>query len=525
MSKRKQISIEDMLLKKFKQCVQQDEEQEPLKDKNVTRYLLKKNNILNEHEKCEVSTMTKVYFRENSNFDEILNLYLQKENKSSDCKEKYVTSLIRNLVIGRNFIQFYPFNKFKFKSAHHECIAKMLLTYPRIRSEEDLKDVHEYLTKECIQLCQVDLTLNNRMWPIEKRYLDNQKKKHGYENLINNLCKATDLALRDYYEEKELTENIDFDYIKVEELCEISNFSDVVKHHMKKNNLPMTEFDTVAQQILQTMKDNRELVVTGFTGFRIKPRFNLISNNITPEQTKIIARKRENFFKYTNAKLLVSLNKHKMPLNEELEFDEKRRIRRDNFFLKYIRTPHDKKKNFPFHNLCVLKRHENFDAEIQQLATTKQAQESQSKTSNLWRNKNVTRKNEEIAFIRSDDDQQCRIKDIQQTASDGNNYAANKLKKERDLEDYLNVYRIPPNFNHLIALLADQVDVVKTLKRDIKIQNEAFFKTYWKRNKNVITCNYIYFSLIDRNEKFLKILENSDMIVNSCLEAINIPCK
>lgn len=532
MAKRKQLNIEGMLVKKFKKNVGKQQEKEELqKDNNVTFYMLKKNDITDEKVKYEVSTMAKCYFREHSNFEEIMNLYIQKEKKSPDSKEKYVNSLIRNLISAKRFVQYYPFNMFKFESVHHETIAKLLVTYPRITNEEHLKDVHAYFARESVQYCQVSLTLDNRLWPIEKKYLDEKQKKHGYENLPDYLSKATHEALRNYYEEKGITEDVDFEDITVEEMCEISNFSDAVRHYMKENDIPMTEFDATSEQVLQAMKDNRELVVIGITGFRVKPRYNLISNNITPEQAKIIARKKQYFYEYTNAKILVTLNKHKTPLNEELGFVEMRRIRRDNFFLKYVRTPHDKKKKFPFHNLCVLRKHENFEVRYQQPATTNNPQEPQPSTSNLWKNKNVSKKNEEIAASKmgqtnTSSKHLAQITNqnwFEQTTSEGTN---NPQKKQRDMEEYLGVPNFPPEFNQVITLLANRVDVVKGLKQDLKERDEAFFNTYWKKNKMSITCNYIYFSLIDRHEKFLSIVQSStDSLVRSCLDSLNIPRK
>ena len=199
----------------------------------VCPYLLNCNDITQETF-YTVSDMAKVYFRDHSNINEVLDRYLERENITNVNKEIYLSSMIRHVISYNRVRRDYPFNMFKFESDYHESVGKFLLKHYEIKSNEDLQEANVFLSQYNMEHLQVSMDINNKFLHDERDYMNQKREKFGYKNLKQFLCIGSDHALRQYYLEHNLFEKYHIDDISLEEMCEISTTERMIKRDMNQ---------------------------------------------------------------------------------------------------------------------------------------------------------------------------------------------------------------------------------------------------------------------------------------------------
>ncbi|KAL7045537.1 hypothetical protein ACKWTF_002252 [Chironomus riparius] len=478
--KRKQANILDMLKKR-----KPDEPSD--NDDNTTKicpYLLNSNDLTQETN-YTVSVMAKVYFRDHSNINEVLDRYLERENITNVNKEIYLSAMIRHVISYSRIRRDYPFNMFKFASDCHETIGKFLLKYFEIKSNEDLGEANLYLSRTNLMHCQVSMDLNNKFRHDEEEYINQMREKVGYKNLKQFLCIASNHALRQYYLEHNLFVKYYIDDISLKEMCEISTIKRMTKRDMNQKGIPESAFDECLDSVFQALKCNRGLVIS-LEGFYIFPKYLLIINNLTSEQEHIVTERMDRFYSYTNAKDLLAIYKKNITLSNESDDPvTNRKERRKLFYLKYIRLVD--KKQYPFNNLLWIKKGDI----IRQIQCSNDAHldcEAGPGSSNVWKKKTVTEKNDTAQDDRHREQENVVI----------------EHRLARNPRDYLSAQISGSKYADIISILMNESEIIEEIKKDV-IQNPLCAKM-WNRNFKLILWNCIHINLEERNEHFMNLL-------------------
>ncbi|XP_070496739.1 uncharacterized protein [Chironomus tepperi] len=498
--KRKQSSILNMLKKKKPNHEVNNNSIE------ITPYLCHSNN-LNQETNYTVSIMAKIYFRDHSNINEILDRYLEREKITNVNKDNYLASIIRFVISYQRMRRDYPFNMFKFESDYHESVGKYLLRHYEIKSNEDLQKANVFLVQNNIMHCQVSLNINNKFRNDEQEYINRKQKKVGFQNLKPFLRIGTDHALRIYNQEHNLFKKYHIDDISFEEMCEISTIERMTRRNMAKEEIDESEFDNCVQSVFKAFKVNRGLAITS-EGFYIFPQYLLIINNLTPEQELIVTERMDRFYAYTNAKDLLAINKKNIHLsNESADPVINRKERRKLFYLKYIRLVD--KKQPPFNNLLWIKNEE---------APNDNHLESEPgvSNSNVWKKKTVIEKNDTAQPHQKDDAVKTNYRNEIENANKEHRLARNP-------KDYLSAQISGSKYAEIIFFLMNDPVVVEELKKEI-VQDSICSKM-WVKNSRVILWNCIHFNLEDKNEHFLDLIKSSSKSreqLNEMLKKFNI---
>jgi len=471
--KRKQTTIHDMLKKK-----RPNVDNEDINRINVIPYLMASNDITKET-KFQVSTMAKVYFRDHSNINEILDRYLEREKIVNANKDDYLHAIIRHVIYYRRRRD-YPFNMFKFESDYHECIGKFLLRNYNIYSYEDLRETNLFLHHNNIRHCQVSMSINNKFRVDEQEYIHRRIERVGYQNLKQFLVMGTDHAMRQYNQEHKLFQKYYIDEISLEEMCKISTLERLTRIIMEQKNMQESAFEVCLESMFTALKINKGLALT-LDGFYIFPQYLLITNNLTPEQERTVTERKHRFYAYTNAKELLAINKRYFPVSDEnADPVTKRKERRKHFYLKYVRLID--KKEPPFNNLLWIKKE---TPNTQNNADGDHSECVAGPSNSVWKKRTVTEKGA-----------------LSSQNNETENIIANRFA--RNLEDYLAAPKVEHDLTDIIKFLMRQNEIVEEIKN--YIVHDLDMAPAWEKNYQVILWNFIHFNLQDRNKNFLNLL-------------------
>jgi hypothetical protein len=506
--KRKQTTIEEMLKKK-----RPNEDDEDYDRINVTAYLMKHNNIT-QTTTYDVSTMAKVYFRDHSNIDEVLDRYMEQKEFVNANKEHYLPGLIQLAISDYRSRRNYPLNMFKFESDYHESIAKFLLMHPGIATHEDLQETNFFLVQNGITHCQVSMDLNNKFRDDEQEYINRKKERVGYQNLKQFLRMGSDHALRQYNQKHNLLKRFHIDEITLEEMCEISTIERLVRLDMKRKKTSESLFEGCINAVFKALKDERDLVLT-LDGFYVHPQYLLITNNLTLEQEQAVTERKDLFYAYTNAKDLLALNRRHFPVsNENADAITKRTERRRNFWFHFIRLID--KKQHPFNNLLWTKE----DSDDEYSSDDSQAECAAGPSNinnNVWKKKPVAEK--------SNTTQQPLLNNNEATIAETRNENLSLDRFSRSPKEYLAAAKFEPKYTGIIKFLLKENEVIEEITKCIAENPDI--ATAWRKNSQLILWNFIHFNLEDKNENFLNLLikccSNTNRVkLDTMLKEINI---
>lgn len=318
---------------------QQKEEENRLK---VIAYLLNANNITKTGVSYHVSTFAKVWFRDNSNINETLDKYIEVKKIKNPRKDSYLPSIIRWVTSDTVARTKYPTNMFRFSSVRGEIIGKYLLMHPNIKNMEDFNDAMNFQSKNQVKFCHIDMTMKNDLHKDSCEFLQQKLSKCGYEKLPSYCIQAVDSAMQSFYEKNNLIENKQINDLSVDDLEEISNFEHVVKKEMQNFNIDANilekYYHSCAKKHLKLLQQHPDILVFD-NHFRVHPKFNLTTYNITKEQEKIISIDMNKFYGFTNAKDILHTEKRKLSfgVDQNLERQERSLILKRKLFFKYIR--------------------------------------------------------------------------------------------------------------------------------------------------------------------------------------------
>lgn len=268
----------------------QEEEKAAARDTDIDHALLEYNDI-SVRSDYEVSMMARVWFREHSNFNEVLDLFIEHHNLQNHPKNSFVDQLVR-YVMDLTYRVTYPYNTFKFHSPRDCAIAKELLTYPAIEKQEDLDRIVKYFSQHRISFSTVNMDINNQLnWDIRK-VIEAKRARYGPKKLYFYHKLAKIIALRNYYESKNTVEYIDLQTITFEQMLEISDFDRTVRREMRAAKVPDDQFEIFGETLLEAYKTDPETRVANRKLF-VKPHYYLICNYIS-QVRKIIFRSNMN---------------------------------------------------------------------------------------------------------------------------------------------------------------------------------------------------------------------------------------
>lgn len=295
-----------------------------------------------------VSRFARVWFRENSNVNEVLDKYIIRRKIENPCKNSYLNTVIRSVMKAKH-VRFFPFNTFQFNSIESHLTAKLLLKYPKIATVEDLAEVNNFFTQERIHHCAISMEANNPLYTDIKEIIDKAREDFGAENLRGNQNNALPKALRKHYKRTKTAINVNLQTTTVQELNAISNFEEIVLEEAKKCDID-ENLDVFADAVLSQFQNNPAFRISK-EKFVVLPKYNLLGNYITPEQERIISKDCTKFYYKTNAFDVLRPLKDEFGKDIDLSINPKLRKQkiRKKFFMLYAKQRH---RNMPpFENL------------------------------------------------------------------------------------------------------------------------------------------------------------------------------
>lgn len=282
------------------------------------------------------STMARVWFRQHSNLDEILQAHMKKVVVMDHPIESYTSAIIRAVTSAPLRKYDGPYCRFRFDSPANEIIGRTLLTNPRIRTEPDLEEFIKFQNKHQLKLLEIPLYVNNTAHEDAIKYIED-KKKLAKTDVCPNFTNSSlfNSILRKYYEREDLMQDIFIQNITVEQLESISNFRKVCLKLMEKEpeNVSYEMFALLLLESFQTVPGASHI----HPQFAAHPQYNLICNIMTVEQQHAVADSYRWFYDRTNAG---KIHKRLQDGSTREEFHRRYRVRDD-----YER------KMPPFHNM------------------------------------------------------------------------------------------------------------------------------------------------------------------------------
>lgn len=340
----KRVNVKEMLAKNRKE----KEEQERRRIKQITLPQQLMSVTDTSVEVYKVSMFARVWFRENSNVNEVLDKYIIRRKIENPCKNSYLNTVIRSVMKAKH-VRFFPFNTFQFNSIESHLTAKLLLKYPKIATVEDLVEVNNFFTQERIHHCAISMEANNPLYTDIKEIIDKAREDFGAENLRGNQNNALPKALRKHYKRTKTAININLQTTTVQELNAISNFDEIVLEEAKKCDID-ENLDVFADAVLSQFQNNPAFRISK-EKFVVLPKYNLLGNYITPEQERIISKDCTKFYYKTNAFDVLRPLKDEFGKDIDLSINPKLRKQkiRKKFFMLYAKQRH---RNMPpFENL------------------------------------------------------------------------------------------------------------------------------------------------------------------------------
>jgi hypothetical protein len=139
---------------------QAEAEQAQSSDDIIPEVLCRSNDIFASDNSYEISIMARVWFREHSNIDEVLNDYFIVNKIENPNKNVYLGCIIRGC-LNRVLKTKYPFCTFRFHTMDDEIMGKFLILHPDIKMQPDMEVVETFFKTKQIKLCCIDMSLRN----------------------------------------------------------------------------------------------------------------------------------------------------------------------------------------------------------------------------------------------------------------------------------------------------------------------------------------------------------------------------
>jgi hypothetical protein len=269
MSKRKRV--DPVLLKDFLQS-RAEAEAEVEASKGIPEVLHRCNDILSQKNNYEVSMKARVWLRENSNIDEVLDKHFEVMKVQNPNRNFYMGCVIR-ASLDTHLKKKFPYNTFKFHSTDAEIIGKFLILHPDIKEEPDMQSALAFFQSKNVKLCMVEMGHNNELHDKIKNYLNGKRAKYGSEKLNLYHRDALHIVLSDYYESTSTAINLNIHNLTVEEMCEISNFEKIVRNDMKIKDFTDDMFEYYAEYLLNVFKYQPDIRLS-YLSFVLKPKYN-----------------------------------------------------------------------------------------------------------------------------------------------------------------------------------------------------------------------------------------------------------
>lgn len=292
------------------------------------------------------STMARVWFRQHSNLDEIVEAHMKKITVKIHPTESYTNAVIRTVTSAPLRKNDVPYNRFRFDSPANEIISRTLLTNPRIRTQPDLDEFIKFQNKYQLKLLEVPMYVNNAAHEDAQNFIKEKRKKSTGDCLIFQRSSLYWWIQRKYYEREDIIEDVYIRNLSLEQLESISNFKKVCLKMMEHDDI--NEYKTYADVMLHSFK-----TVPGASlihpQFAVHPRYNLICNIMTVEQQHAIADNYRWFYDRTNAG---KIHKRLQDGSTRAEFHERYRSRDD----------YDRKLP-PFHNMYYMRQDDEGERE------------------------------------------------------------------------------------------------------------------------------------------------------------------
>jgi hypothetical protein len=458
----KQQSIKEALAGKKRQHPNIEEEQSD--SLRVIKYM-------NDHEDIRtdsydtISNYARVWFREHSNINDILNKFIETFGYRNPNKAAFLNQIIRAVTSSAKARREFPFNEFKYDSVDNELIGRYLLMHPQMNTTVDLQDTIEFHSDSGIKLSRVDMTINNKFGDDCKNFIEKKRRKHGSEKLPVYFYRAPDFALETYYREHSCQELYDLQTITLEELCDISTFKRSVRKSLP-DDTPSSIIASTMETKLEMWRESPEMIdEDGY--FVVHPKFVFIINNITSEQSKLLKKSQERFYSCSNARNCALENKRFIPAGNPPQKIppsddpvERKKEREHNFYLMYVRTNAENRRKPPFHWM-------------------------------LWNKK-------------------CKISVAKQQQQVVNEISSSsemnepKPNAERSLEEFTMEPNIESHEVEIVRLMFMDKTFINTIKNQTRVKYPESFPSVWSKFKKRIVSNFILEALRSENQSDFK---------------------
>jgi len=303
----------------------------------------------------DVSMMARVFFREFSNINHILDEFVKKYNFEMELKAQHIGTVMRVCVSDPKRKLVFPYNEFKFVSRTAEATGKILLSNPNIRIEPDKQDYFRFLNANNLKHCSVSMTNDNELHKYAQQYLDWKQSQFGSKEMSYYQTVVLDRAEKRWRIMNHKAKIVWLENVTVAELCEISNYEPIIRQLMQEQNIPEDAFDECAIEMLDAFRfdySRRSFFVKVVTD----PKHVLIINTMDARQEAKIAKDQLHFYKRSNAKKVFA------SLQDGSTMED--------FYQLYVSKVGQDRKLPPFHTLHYLTHaeayEEYFNARIEQ---------------------------------------------------------------------------------------------------------------------------------------------------------------
>lgn len=231
----------------------------------------------------------RVYFRENSNLNDVLREYMKTITVQNKPLSAYTSAMIRAVLTPLRQCE-HPFEHFRFNSPAHEALGKTLLIFPNICSQEHLDEFFGFQERLGLKLCSVAMYKDNKTREDGIGFVrDTQRrlKKNGLVPFYKRCFKFH--VERLYYERVGAVTNCYLQDLTVSDLERISNFQKVVQKMMLEDDKPEHLYKLYAKTTLKGFKKNPVLIEVLSYSLVVNANYNLITNVMTNEQQEEVA--------------------------------------------------------------------------------------------------------------------------------------------------------------------------------------------------------------------------------------------
>lgn len=442
-----------------------------------------------------VSKIARVWFRENSNFDEVLTEFMEQVPDKSIPKEAYTNAVIRAVTsVPLRKLQ-SPYDKFRFNTPLAESIAHTLLNYPRIRTSQDFNEFEEFKDRNQLLYCQVALGVD----PV---HADAQ----SYATKMRRYCPSTEIPVvskrrlfwsirRKYFERENLNKNVYLEDLSVQDLEKISNFRKIVEKD-KDASLDFGPYDEYAEWLLENFKSDPS---KKFAYFTVDPQYNLICNIMTAEQQDEVAADYKTFFRLTSA------------YDAYKSFENRTNLQ--DFFDIYRQRNNEDRKLPPFHNLY----YKACETELDDATKSTNVASMSKSPSNTERNPTVLKYKTTSRFITNPASSKSMDIDEESSSDISRVTIVQKSMQATEISTKTNS-QLPPHYLSMptppsveiqtaVALVLTEKIFAYNAKNDLRSQFPINFDNLWAQNKREILINY-FMSFFDGDlKKLLPLLE------------------